>query len=433
MFIRVCITTIVSLWIISCNKEADYITSIPAFDNANIVQTDTFSVEGTVYRPDSIFTGNAEYFKLGAIRDSIFGYILCRPVFRFSMPAVVEEMTANHYFDSLVITLRPQRSWQGDSTLPLNFSIKRLQEEIESESGSLFSHHRFATETVSLGEVMKNYRPRSGDSINLKLKESFGNEIFEMLKDQNAIVTSNVLFLNWLKGVEISVKEQGTGMMLELPRNDSSIQIRFHYHLDNGRTEKRYFDFVVDLSGHYYTAMDVDRSGTPLAALDGSKEIKINLANPILYTHSLTEVNTLFSFPGLKEIPKAGKYFSVIEGKFTVRPVQFDHHRFPLPGNLQLFYYSPDGWIEGPVKYPSGDETQNGNFIFDGAYGANTQYSFDLSSYVSTEMVSNYFDTKKLILKRDGFSGEMTRLYAGLPGNRNYPSKLAITFLTYKH
>lgn len=419
-----------SFW--ACNKELEYIDSIPAFDNANVAQVDTFTVKGTITRPDSVQTSGLEYFKFGRLNDPGFGVTSCFPVTGIGLPLDDLTLEGNYYYDSLVLTVKSGRSWQGDTTQPFTIVVKRLSADLDTESGALYSHHRFGTYEQALGSAGFLYRPSLDDSLfDIRLDDTFGKTLFDMFRANDPIIREEAVFRDWFKGLELSMQTSGAGMMMEVPQSSGDgIQFRLHYHIDNGRDqENAYLDFSLT-GASAYTYMETNRTGTQLSSLDSKTELTIDSESPLLYSQSLTDVRTEFSFPGIKELLKKATYFSLVESRLIVRPQALTSSFFPYPAQLYAYVKDISGTETGPLT-DAASQTLDGDFYYDAAYPHNSYYSFDVTSFVQNELTSTDLTTLKLVLRNGDNSSTLTRLVAGLPGNKQYTTQLIVTYLLY--
>ncbi len=414
---------------LACNKDTEYIDSIPAFDNANIAKVDTLNVVGLITCADSMQTSGMEYFKMGLIKDPEFGATNCMAITAMGLPAGGANLDGNYYFDSLVLTILPGRSWQGDSTESFHLEVKRLAQDLITESGFFYNHYRFSTYQQALGSKVFMYRPSIDDTMDIRLDDDLGKTLFNFFKTNDPVIRSDEVFKNWFKGIEISMQANGNGMLFEVPQSGSGIRMRLYYHLDNGRIENTYFDFSFN-SVNAYTFMETNRTGTSLAVLDGGNTIPLAAANPLMYCQSLTDVRTEFSFPGIKELLKKGVYFSLVEARLIVKPKSLENSFFPYPAQLNIYYKDIAGVEAGPVT-DAQNQTLDGDFYNDIAYPINSYYSFDVTSYVQNELTGDDLTSLKLVLRNGNYSGALSRLVTGLPGNSRYSTKLIITYLTY--
>ena len=417
----------------ACNKEVDYINSIDPIGNTNIVELDSLTAIGDVYVPDSLSTSaGLSYFKMGYLQDTVYGHVLCEPVFRMTVPAELPELTNNSIFDSVALIIKPDRSHAGDTSVPIQLAVYRLAEDMQATNSVFYAHHRFATDAQPLGTSSFLYMPyrKDNDSVRVVLAQAFGESLFDMLRKKNISTTDVSSFQSWLKGFAVRTLSANSNLMLEVPKTDSAIVLRLYYHNDVGRPDKQEVSFPLSASVYGYYAMHINRTA---AVLSGLQQKTIATApRQQLFHQTMTELNTRFSFPALKEMLKNMAGAQIINATLQLKPIQSNLVQHALPATLNLYYYHTDGYLEGPLK-DANDATQTGSLQLDVLYEKNSQYSFDITAYIKQELLSNSFTTKRLMIKAGGAGDALQQLSMGMPGNTQYTSRLILTYVSYNN
>jgi hypothetical protein len=424
------VSLLLSLFIASCSKEADYISSIPASENPYLLATDTFSATATIYRPDSIVTSGKSKLLMGRHKGDVFGTIACTPYFRLNVPTDMPSFASNSYFDSIVLILRVSNMWYGDTNAAIGINVFRLSENIETVNTAMYSHEGFQTYPDMLGSKTTVIKPAVDDSINIKLSATLGKELFDLCKSGSSYTSNNENFQDYFKGLSI-VPSANSNIIYAFANADSAIQVRIFYHEDNGRSESRQFNFGIDNSLYSFYHMDINRAGTSIAALDQSSSIA---AGSMILNQEITGIRTRINFPYLKELLKTGNTVKVISAQMEVKPV-FARYTvlYQLPPTLNLYYYQTSGALYGPVTYPgSTSDPQTGDLYVDVNFGKETSWKFDVTDFVNAEIASSNYTHLEPTIIFPNSDNDLATLVATMPAGSN-TSRLIITSLVYNN
>lgn len=417
----------------ACTKNTDYITTIPASENPFLLEVDTFSAEGTIYRPDSFSTTGKPVLFAGRYKDPIFGDITCTPYFRVSLPADASDLTSQTtnatYFDSMVLVMKPKRIYYGDTTTTYKLGLYRLTDNIQNENNIFYNNHSFAAYPTAVGNVAVKWNPNGEDSlIRMKLDEGFGKELFDLFRANSTKVTDAAVFLDYLRGFKL-VADGSNNVIYGLPNTTDGISLQLHYHNDVGVNQDKELDFPIVTSTYAFYSVTANRTGTPLAALDSKTEIT---ATTQIFNQELTGVKTRVGFPYLKDLQKNGSFVKVLSAQLEIKPDLTRYSsRYILPPDISMYYYTIGGTLTGPITSTGSSTAQNGSLIIDENFGSYTGYAYDVGSYVNTELTATSFTTQRLVPITTDADNTLYQLVAGMPGNTTYKTKLAISMLVY--
>ena len=413
----------------SCTKDTSYVATIPPSDNPYLLQVDTFSSAGIIYRPDSFITANKTLLFSGIHKDPIFGIVNCTPYFRPSLPASAPELGNNSYFDSLVLVIKPKTIYYGDTTSIYKLSLFRLSENMYHSGGDVFyNNHSFGVYPGAIGAASVVYRPNNDDSIIIKMDENLGRELFALFKTNSNTIKDAAVFKDYLKGFRIEAATTDN-VIYAFAANDSTLEMRLHYHNDNGKQQEQRIDFSLTTDAYAFTNINTNYTGTPLANLNVNKELP---ATNLLVNQELTGVKTRINFPYLKDGLKLGSYVKVLYAALEVKPVTARYAAtYLLPPALNVYYYNASASLEGPLVSSVTSAAQTGDLQVDENFGLDTRYTFDITSYVNAELTATNYTTKGLVLTTADANNSLYQLVAGMPGNTQYKTKLILSLLVY--
>jgi hypothetical protein len=154
----------------SCVKQdVSYVESIASSGNPAITQSDTFSGNFIISRPDSFVTNNTASFFIGHYNDAVFGKINCEDYLQFLLPDAGPGTANNPVYDSMALILHLDSDYYGDTMTTMNINAYRVTENMRTGNLYIYNTTSFATEVAPLGTAQVQLRPLSGDSISIKI------------------------------------------------------------------------------------------------------------------------------------------------------------------------------------------------------------------------------------------------------------------------
>lgn len=389
-----------------CSKEPQYIETVSPFDNPYLAQTDTFGVKFEVERVDSFQTSGSNQIILGYNKDTAFGTISSASYFRLTIPTVTAGSigTINQGYDSLFLILKPNRLHYGDTTGVIKINVHRVTEDITkaqqnvSQAILFYNKDKYGVDETLLGSVTQTIRPNTSDSIRIKMSDDLGQTLYNFYKNQSAELANNDNFQTWFKGLRLSVDSSVSNVIYGFGTTNSVL--RFYYHEDFGQRVAKYVDFTISASPYQFNSIYGNtQTSNFLKDLTPGKTIGSEALNHNFYINSLMGIRTKLTFPSIKNVPYLNDFVKVVAARLALKPqmYSFDDNAYTLFPNLYLFYENPDLSFSGPMANVTGTGAQNGSLVIDRQSFSNTQYTYDITSYILQEMVSTPYTTRKIL------------------------------------
>ncbi|MBZ5855636.1 DUF4270 family protein [Flavihumibacter profundi] len=413
---------------ISCTKQAQYIETVTPSENPYLIQVDTFGGNFVVFREDSFVTSSDNYALVGIHSDPLFGKTSCEHYVRFERP-VIPDLTNTSKFDSLELILKLSHGYYGDTLSSIALTVNRLAQSINNDNSVFYNTSSFSAYPVKMGAEVVKVRPIADDSIRLLLDPQFGLELFELIRDKSSQVTNTDQFLEYFKGIKISTEPASTNVIVGL---QNKMQIRLHYHDDDGSIEQREIDLSSSSSPYQFNYIKKDFSGSPLSGLVKSNELNSSALNNQLYLQELTHLRTRIIFPQIKEILSLANFVKVLNAQLEIKPDNASWVKYPLPQKLNVYLQNYDKTYSGGLTDATGG-FQDGSLSIDQLYGLDTRYVFDVTNYVVRELTTNSYTSQNLVLA--GSSGDSTfqRLVANTTASAKLRSRLILSLLIYQN
>lgn len=421
-----------SLMLIACNKEVAYIGSTSPSNNPYLLELDTFDAQAVIYRPDSFVTAGKGSMFAGIQKDPDLGVMKMTPYFRMSLPSTTPPLDNNSYYDSITLTIKPNKTYYGDTNSVFKISVDRLSDEMTNSNGDIFYNtSSFNVYPQSLGTAAVKFRPNAGDSILVKMDDKFGSTLFNLLKTKALNIIDTGLFKVFLKGIRLT-SDPSNNVIYSLPVSDSNIQMQIHYHQDVGTPIAKLINFGLSKTTNYcFTNVTADRSNTKLYQLNTQIETP---ATDILVNDEMTQLRTRLFFPGVGNVQKLANYARILRAILEIKPVASRNSSFyPLPPALNLYTYDIAGVLNGPLLIPGTSTTQNGSLVVDNVFGRDTKYTFDITDYINTQLTATTYTAKQLVIMTPGIQTKLTNLVAGMPVNSAYRTRLILSVILYNN
>ncbi len=322
----------------SCEKpEEDIGLQVqPEEDNLNVVVVDTTTVVAFAVMEDSIRTDELSLSLLGSYQDPEFGVVGTEMYTHIRLSAVdpLTGLNVNDLvMDSVVLSLVYDEDHYGNLD-EQSFSVYRVTEDFVVDS-PYYSNQHVAFDADNLAKPGFNvitpnktdYVPVGNDSVlphlRLRLKESFGEEIFFNEAGTGSYASSEA-FVEFFKGLHLTATPTsllpGSGgvLYLDLMHTESKMTV---YYRDTANQDTLSFDFTINSSSARFNHFTHTYTGTNIA----NQFSDTTQGNQSVYVQAAAGVKTKIWFPYIKNyvdsgniaINKAELVFPIASGSTT--------------------------------------------------------------------------------------------------------------------
>jgi len=392
-----------SVILVSCEKTKiqfgqDYVNN----SYSNIILVDTLTAELSTIYNDSVSTSGSGSLLAGNYSDNAFGNITAKS-FAEVVPPVLNDLAPTAVFDSLVLIIRPNKSYYGDTTHSSQLSVYQLQNEMTFPlyQGQFYNNTDFPVDPTPLGSTNTIIYPNITDSIFIRLSDAKGKELFDLYKLRDYVMQSNTNFLTYFKGLQLA---STSGNMHAIYGFNDSIIMRLHYHETNVFTEQKSLDFTFyNNDGKQFNQVKADRTGTPLAAFNSTnKEVVSTSTNNSAYIQNLTGFMAKVKFPYIRDLLLRPDYLKILRAELIIHPLKNSYNSITLlPPLLYAVATDRSNLFGNPLGYITSARTvanQTGNLVVDQLYNENTAYSYDVTSYLQQQILIGAANENGLLL-----------------------------------
>jgi Domain of unknown function (DUF4270) len=346
----------------------------------NIILVDTLSPELSTVYSDSAATSASGAILVGNYIDNTFGKISAKSFFEV-IPPVLSDIATNSAYDSLVLILRPNKTYYGDTTTISHLSIYQLKTQLEfpANQTAFYNTTDFVVNNTALGSLNTFISPNKTDSVFIRLNDTKGQELFNLYKSQQYEIQSNENFLKYFKGLQIA--STGGNMQGIFGFHDSVI-VRLHYHETNLYREHKYMDFNYYNDSKQFNQVIANRTGTPLSVFNTiNNEIVSSSTNNTAYIQSITGFVAKIKFPTIRSLLLRPDYLKILKAELILKPVKNSYNYYtPLPAQLSDVTTNQSNTTLGSTL-------STANVVIDQLYNEDTYYSYDVTSYLQQQIL----------------------------------------------
>jgi hypothetical protein len=372
--------------IVSCIRNEIEFGTTPENNYTNIVFTDTLGISLSTVFVDSFITNSATSLLLGKYRDPYFGTISAKNFFQMTTPGI-PVIPDDAVYDSLTFVFRPNDYYYGDTSLQQTFNVYEIAEAMTfSYNSSFYNTSNVAVKPTRLGSKTMRLRPIADDSVEVRLNDTKGREIFTKLKSQSTDITNEENFLNYFHGISLATGND-LAAVYGIDGSAGSIVMSVHYHSTIPQPVNYQIKFSSLANTYSFNQVIADRTGTGLvsAGINNLTEIPASQTNNVSFLQPGTGVFLKMTFPSLHGILSGEKIVKLVKAELYVRPayLSFDKNKYKLPSPLYLNQTDESNVFGDQVVDTSGTGVLYTYPVTDDIYGENNFYRLNITSYIN--------------------------------------------------
>lgn len=402
----------------SCTKTDILFQDTAASADPDIIYWDNYSVALATYKLDTFATTGDSVFVVGTHTDPFLGKTSALSFAEIAKPSGNPLKDQDVIFDSIVLVLAPNGNFYGDTTKPFKLNIFALTENIGTEAASAPIYYNPATvgyASIPLGSLNTFITPARGDSIQVRLADAFGADLFDHIKRGSYILESQATFRSYLKGICLATDSNYNQGVYHFTGKSGTGILRIYYTRKGLFSESKYMELAYEPSKQFnhiaynYSGSLMDNFSPFRASVteSASMEQTALLSN---YIPSYIKI----TFPDILDIKQTYPYVKLIRAVLELR-VDRKKNAFPyvLPPGLVLYVSNQNNEISGAltIAAASGTVVQTGNLVNNTLEADGTLYSYEITDYLNTVIEEGRFSTKALLLSSyAGYNGAASRL-----------------------
>jgi len=422
-------------------------------DQTGVVMIDTLTMQSSTVKLDSIYTNSAGRILVGSNYNSFSGYKNSNSFFTMKFDDAIDN--TEFVFDSLCLILNYDTYYSGDTTVSQTLSIHRLQETLELDENSyLYSTSEFDYDATPLGSIKLKPQPNSGDKISIRLSDSFGKRLTQMIQAKKDTITSQDLFLKFFKGIVIKSQPNVAGSIIgfsvtgESTTEDTSgsttsstaskkPEFRLYYHLSPNPEDKHdlYYKFSFISDGVYYNQISGNSSGSLLDGIENTNDEKSStLTENNIFIQSGIQTFAKLRIPYIDNLLKIGKNSAMVGSIMRLYPVKGTYATTAdLPDSLYVYSADRKNNLVSQIYIPgSTSEYTYAKLTVVKDVEESIYYEVDISSFIESELDEELETNLSLMIGYSSTTTKKTAEHVILGGAKSAKYKPAL-YVYYYH
>ncbi len=384
---------------ISTPMGEEYIDS-----DAGIMMLDTFSVELSTVILDSVETSQSGVALVGSFYDEDFGQIHSDAIFRITTPG---ELTIDDddVYDSIDLCIKYDNYYLGDTTLTHSFTVDEIEsdlvemkknQKVDGTKYGFFNTTRITTKR-QLGEYTATPKVTNSDTIKIPLDKEFGEELFEMLRDDDDDIITASRFYDYFKGIALRSNRDVNQSILGYNVTDSCC-VKIYYHRTLDAKEDKEILFEVESSSEYqFNSIEVDRSTSSLPGPEESTQkerILSSSTGDLCFLQGGTGIYAKIDFPGLERVENLPALNQIIKAEIVFVPIDNIKDDFnDLPSYLTVYESNAQNEL-GDVILAINESDVSYMYLYDDAIDEDEEeyYKVDITNQFVDEFIDGLYD-----------------------------------------
>jgi hypothetical protein len=382
----------------ACSKPQIRFDQVYNPDNAtNVIAIDTFSVQVSSVFLDSFPTSGTRVQLLGKYIDPFFGTITSQSYTDIGAPVNPPIITNYSTYDSIVLIMRINKTFYGDTSNTQGFLVSQLTQTMNfpANQTAFYNNNSIPYDPAVLGSAYVTIRPTAGqtsqlkgDSIVMTMPNSMGEALFGLLYRQPDTLTNPQQFRQYFKGLAVYPDPNYPGATYGF--NDT-LTLRIFYHEPGVVAVNKTVDFTTVNQFSQFNQITADRAGTPLATISHSNpEIQSTASGNQAFLQPITSIYTKLLFPTISNLLGYQDYLAIMKAELVIKPIAGTYSPIlALPPAINLALTNEGNTIGTALPYGSG------NLNIDYLYGTNTNYSYDITTYIQNALTQGAANNAK--------------------------------------
>lgn len=429
--------------IFSCGTDTDAGEFVVGSDylalNNKVVLVDTVTVEMSTINFDSLVTSSQSRILVGNYDDPVFGKVKSNSYFQLSGTSYAlnnsgsDTEAVNFVFDSISMILKYDNYYYGDTTQVQKFDIHRLTQKVKPnvDDKSFYNNSTLTYSDEILGTISYKPRPTEKDSINIRMSDVFGEDIFQKIKKREITGLDN--FTEYLKGLVLV--PSGTNSSSAIGFNVSTSKVRLYYSQYQADNDDDSFvlDFtIVDVSKQF-NSVSLDKTGTIIQNLPiSSQRLSSSLTDKQGFIQSGTGVACRIDFPNIKQFKNISASGAIVDAQLFLKPVNNSYSdKYPLADSLQVYVGDNLNRISSPLLNSAGSSVYGILNKKSDEFNENIGYTIPLGNFLQKEMLKSSDSRSALILTLPGISKSVNRLVLGDQKHSQNKIQIKVYYISY--
>jgi Domain of unknown function (DUF4270) len=414
---------------ISCSTDTTEESLIAGEDftstNIRVLSIDTFSVQFSTMKFDSITTSDSSRLLIGKYADDDMGIVNSSAYMQLS--TYYYDLDNEAVLDSVGLVLGYDTYYYNDTTQVATLNIHKLTNKMSTDDTYFYNTTETAYETTPL--MSHSYVPTPNkDSLFVKLPYTFGEELFNDIRDNN--ITDEESLYQKLKGLTIQPGTDDNGSIIGFSTVSEDTYLRFFYTIPD-ELESEEYTYDISISS-YYNNIKSDVTGLPLEVItDQEYNLSSSVSDGISYNQAGIGYVTKIEFPTLKNIYDISTEGTILDAILYIEP-NTDSHSDIQPLSEELLLYTIDQNNDLASQITNTTDVVTGLLTSEDAEFNDKIYTIPVIDFVDQKLNETTDTEDALILISSDYNSTINKIIFNDSERSNYKTKLIITYAIYK-
>ncbi|MDP4130016.1 MAG: DUF4270 family protein [Bacteroidota bacterium] len=404
----------------SCTKPAINFDSNFGSDNStNVVVVDTFEIKVSTVFLDSFPTSGTGTMLIGEYQDPYLGTISSRSFSEITYPALLPTLTNLSTYDSIQLIFRISKTFYGDTTKVQRYLVSQLtglldypylQAAFYNKDSIPYDPNILGSADVQINPTAGYTSQKTGDSIKINLPDALGRDFFKLLYNHSDTVKNKQTFRGYFKGLTIYPDLSKPGAAYGFK---DSMFVRLYYHEPGVVQQLKFIDFPYVNKSNQFNQISYNRTGTSIQNIgQQNNEIPSAATGNMAFLQPSTSLYVKLLFPTINRLLQYQDYLSVLKAQLVIKAVDGTYSPLlALPPQINLAMSTQANTMGSTLS------AGTGNLNVDYLYGANTSYSYDITSYIQQKILLGVEDNRQnglfLTVPAPAYNTSFNRLVVG--------------------
>ena len=416
----------------ACNEDAIDSSEFVAGEkftesNIRVIRIDTATVATSTIKFDSLITSQSSRILVGKYVDPEFGTVRCASYFELVPSSYTINSEAE--FDSIALYLKFDNYYYNDTLRQNTIQIKELNETLKAYNGDdLYNTGSFEYKEENLGTLTFTPRPIKADSLEIKLSDSLGLDIFKNFQEKS--ITNLAEFRDRFKGIVLHPGETDDGSIIgfSYASEDSYMRLFFSTAEEDERVSN-HIDFTINTTSFptpFFNQIIIEEPNQYLKTLtDREMALESSDAENRSFIQSGLGIATRIQFPHIKSIYDIPGEGTILNAILKIKPSSqsYDDHLI-LRDSLSVYLVDVNNELTEQLSDIA--ILNRNNQEFNDIY-----YELPLSSYIEKLLVTERYTGEALILLPDDYNSTVDRFVLNGNNNSDYSTTLELTYSIY--
>jgi hypothetical protein len=405
---------------VSCDKvNVNFGNTSQNSGNPNVTYYQNYKASLQTLQVDSFLTSGQQTFTIGYYRDPVFGTIHATSYAQLQLPVNPILNAINLSYDSLEVILRPKGSYYGDTTSKFYIRLYQLTEPIQNSilaNTAFYNTRSFAHSSTLLNFNPTQYlidSPAVATNKSIRISDALGQDLLNKFIAGSREISTQLDFENYFEGFyfDVDTSINHTNLINTFNAGTDSVIMRLHYSQHGLYTVAKFIDFPF-IASTQFSHIDYNRSGTAIPAFPSTINNRALLNSSVTgnkaYINSSTGAYIKVSFPDILNLKNLHPFIKVLSAELVVPPAPGTYYYpYKLPPAIILYETDVNNNIIS-LAVNSNGASQNGNLLIDYLNGQSTEYTYDITGFITTLLNQGVSSTSALILSPNTSLGDQT-------------------------